>query len=131
MAVCFGTKSMRRLRVPLTAIVAFAFVFAGCAAPPPPPVGEGEVPPARIVVLEGTVVDLDAQAGRLLVKEPDRRGTWTVAVQRGARIETDAAASVALEQVRIGDRLRVTGRSRIESILIADEILILGAGERQ
>ena len=83
------------------------------------------VPSPSLMLLDGTIVDVNERTGTITFKEKSDYTTWTIGVGEDARIVSAGQGLLSLEELRVGDRVRVSGRSRVSQVMIADEIWIL------
>ena len=88
---------------------------------------EGELPPATVLVMRATIVDLDSEAGSVTVKEDEIYDTWQVAVVESTWIRAPDGRHIGLEDLRVGERIEIRGTSRVNSLMTAREIISLEA----
>ena len=81
-------------------------------------------------MLEAVVVDARPEVRTLTVKDVMDHETWMVSLAEDARIFGPGKPEIRLEEVEIGTRVRISGTSRVELILRAEQIEVL-AGSRQ
>lgn len=81
-----------------------------------------EIPPATLLILRATIVDLNPAAGTLTVKDDQTHGTWTVAVTKETAILGTGGQILALSEFQVGQKVRIRGTSRIEEVLTALEV---------
>lgn len=105
--------------------------LAGCAGAPPGGMrgsgpmrgaGGGDIPPATLLLMRATIVDLNPAGGTLTVKDNESHGTWTVAVNEKTTILGADGGALKLSDFQVGQRVRIRGFSRIEEILTALEV---------
>jgi len=102
-------------------------LLAGCAGAPPRGPHRDMVPQPTVINMDGVIVDVRADAGTLTVKEDQAYDTWTVAVEPGTRIRGADALPATLADLKIGDRARIIGSSRVSWVMTASEIEVLKA----
>lgn len=115
----------------VAALVIATAGLAGCAGAPPGGMrgsgpmrgmGGGDIPPATLLLMHATIVDLNPAGGTLTVKDNDAHGTWTVAVTKETSILSAEGRTLTLSDFEVGQRVRIRGFSRIEEILTALEL---------
>ena len=120
------SKRERTLKRSVSALAfLIALLAAGCAARAPRAMDIDVVPSPSLMLLDGTIVDGNERTGTITFKEKSDYTTWTIGVGEDARIVSAGQGLLSLEELRVGDRVRVSGRSRVSQVMIADEIWIL------
>jgi len=103
-------------------------LLCGCGAPPPrvpPGAGEAGMKPAVATMIEAVIVDVRPDARTLTVKESREHATWMVSLAEQSRIFGAGQPDMRLEDLGVGDHVRISGTSRIDLILKADAIELL------
>jgi hypothetical protein len=85
-------------------------------------VGEGDLPVAIVLVMQGTVVDLNPEAGSVMVKEEENHDTWRVAVVESTWVRAPDGRHIDLGDLRLGEKVQIKGTSRIDFLITAQEI---------
>jgi hypothetical protein len=88
--------------------------------------GRRGLPTPMVFLVNGTIVDLNPEGNTLTVKEDRTYATWTVTVAEDTSIIGAAGGIVPLSDLRIGEKVQIRGESRIEGILKAFEINVVG-----
>ena len=83
---------------------------------------EGELPVAIVLVMRATVVDLNPDAGSVMVKEEETYETWRVAVVESTWVRARDGRHIDLADLRLGEKIEIRGTSRIDNLITAHEI---------
>jgi hypothetical protein len=86
---------------------------------------EGELPVAIVLVMQATVVDLNPDAGSVMVKDDETHETWRVAVVESTWVRARDGRHIDLAELRIGEKVQIKGISRIDFLITAHEIYSL------
>jgi hypothetical protein len=108
-----------------------ALLLCACAAAPPrtPPESGGAMEMAPVpTTIEAVIVDSRPEARALTVKDVREHATWMISFAEEVRIFGLERPEMRLEDLGIGDRVRISGTSRVELILKAHEIELLDDG---
>ncbi len=81
-------------------------------------------------MIEAVIVDTRPEARALTVKDVREHATWMVSYAEDVRIFGPDRPEMKPEELEIGSRVRISGTSRIELILRADEIELLDGTPR-
>jgi len=104
-----------------------ALAAGACAGPPQARLADDRrangVPAGGPVLMEAVIVDLNADARTLAVKDVLNHETWTVVTDSlKTTIRGLDGGEIGLADIQIGQKVRIHGNSRVESVIDADQI---------
>jgi hypothetical protein len=115
---------------PVSVLCGLLLGWIGCARGP---AGGGEpidLPAEALILMRAIIVDVNPELRTITVKEDRVHETWTVAVTDETRIVSSDGALLVLEDLRIGQRLQIRGRSRYQAIVTALEVAAIPEKDR-
>jgi hypothetical protein len=99
------------------ALVLWMGMLGGCYT-----AGEADLPVEIVLTMQATIVDLNPDAGSVMVKEEETYRTWRVAVVESTWVRARDGRHIDLAELRIGEKIEIRGTSRLENLITAYEI---------